>query len=202
MATRAARGAKAKPEAHFAQALKALSAFLARSGIRGAVIGGVAVIARGVPRFTADVDVAVIPPPGGAGEVIERLAAFGFVPRIEDAERFAEENLVVLARHEASGVDVDASLAHLDFEQSAIRGAEHVSFGGARLPIPSVTDLVIYKMVAARPKDLGDVEALLVGGASVDVERVSNALRKFDGLLDLNRATEWKALLERVTPRR
>jgi hypothetical protein len=57
VATSAARGAKAKPGAHFAHALKALSAFLKRSDIRGVVIGGVAVIARGVPRFTADVDV-------------------------------------------------------------------------------------------------------------------------------------------------
>jgi hypothetical protein len=57
VATSAARGAKAKPGAHFAQAPKALSAFLERSGICGAVIGGVAVIARGVPRFAADVDV-------------------------------------------------------------------------------------------------------------------------------------------------
>lgn len=202
MATGAARGAKAKPGTHFTQALKALSAFLERSGIRGAVIGGVAVIARGVPRFTADVDVAVVPPPGGAGELIARLAEFGFVPRIDDAERFAEENLVVLARHEASGIDVDLSLAHLDFAQSAIRGAERVSFGGARIPIPAVTDLIIYKMVAARPKDLGDVEALLVGGAEVDVERVTDALREFDALLDLRRAAEWTALLARIAPRR
>lgn len=174
---------------------------LSRSGLKGAVIGGVAVIARGVPRFTADVDVAVIPPAGGAREVLDELAAFGFRPRIPDAERFAEENLVVLARHEATGVDVDVSLAHLEFEHEAIRLAERVSFAGATLPVPRPTELVIYKMVAARPKDLADVEALLLGGAHVDADRVRDALRDFDALLDLRRTEQWLELVKRLAPR-
>lgn len=195
-----ARAARAG-DTHFGQALKGLSAFLSRSGLKGVVIGGVAVIARGVPRFTADVDVALVPPPGGAREVLDRLAAFGFGPRIPDAEAFANENLVVLARHEATGVDVDVWLAHLAFEHDAIRHAERVSFGGAALPVPRPTDLVIYKMVAARPKDLGDVEALVLGGADVDVDRVRAALREFDALLDLRRAEQWDELVSRLAPR-
>jgi hypothetical protein len=166
--------------------------------VAGAVIGGVAIIARGVPRFTVDIDVAVVPPPGGVRELIERLASFGIEPRIDDAERFAEENLVVLARHRRTEVDIDVSLALLPFEAAAIEQAEEVRFGRATIPVPRVTALVIYKMVASRPKDLADVEALVVGGAAVDPDAVERTLREFDALLESDRADAWRRLWRRL----
>lgn len=183
----------------FSGALEGVAAFASQPGVQAAVIGGVAVIARGVPRFTADIDVAVVPPSGGVAELLRRLARAGIEPRIDDAERFAEENLVVLARHRASGVDIDVSLAQLEFEQHAIRAAESLPFGGVRIRVPHPTDLVVYKMVAARPKDLEDIEALVIGGADVDAARVEALLRDFDELLGSDRAGEWRALWGRLS---
>jgi hypothetical protein len=84
------------------------------------IIGGIAVIARGVPRLTRDVGATVA---GGAldlAELLRRLAAHELVPRIDDAVPFAEAYQVLLLRHEPSGVDVDLSIAWLPFELDAL----------------------------------------------------------------------------------
>jgi hypothetical protein len=65
--------------------------------------------------------------------------------------------------------------------------------------VPHPTDLVVYKMVAARPKDLEDIEALVIGGADVDAARVEALLRDFDELLGSDRAGEWRALWGRLS---
>lgn len=54
-------------------------------------------------------------------------------------------------------------------------------------------------MVAARPKDLADVEALIVGRADIDTAAVERNLKEFDALLDLGRADEWRRLFTRVS---
>ncbi len=60
------------------------------------VIGGIAVVARRVRRFTADIDAAVR---GDEVQVDGLLAAFDEETRIPDAAELARENLVLLVRH-------------------------------------------------------------------------------------------------------
>ena len=75
---------------------------------------------------------------------------------------FARERQILLLRHEPSGVDLDVSLAWLPFEVEAIRRSEPREFAGVTVPIPRADDLVIYKLVAGRPRDHEDVERLLL----------------------------------------
>jgi Nucleotidyltransferase of unknown function (DUF6036) len=70
-------------------------------------------------------------------------------------------------------VAVDVSLAWLPFEEEAIAAAVTCDFAGVRIRVPRPEDLVVYKMVAARPRDLDDVEnLLLVHGSTMDLRRV------------------------------
>lgn len=72
------------------------------------VIGGIAVIARGVPRVTRDIDIAF----SGADITLQALAAelsdAGIVARIDDALAFAAGSQVLLLRHAETGVDVES----------------------------------------------------------------------------------------------
>ncbi|MHB8874510.1 MAG: DUF6036 family nucleotidyltransferase [Myxococcaceae bacterium] len=95
-------------------------------------------------------------------------------------------------------MDVDLSLAQLDFERDALRHTVRRKFGTVRIPVPRPTDLIVYKMIAARPRDLQDVEELLARGLDVDEQRVEQRLQEFDSLLDLDRANEWRRLLQRL----
>ena len=80
------------------------------------VIGGIAVIARGVRRMTTDIDAAVRGDQVDVASVLRALATKRIAPRIDDAERFAAESLVLLLRHETTGIEFDVSMAWTDFE--------------------------------------------------------------------------------------
>ena len=181
----------------FEQALTDLTAFFEAVGAPAAIIGGIAVIAWGFGRSTLDVDAAIAVPPSRARALLKKIAAAGFLARIPDAGAFAEKNLVLLLRHRKSGIDVDLSLAQLDFEHEALTHAQSRQFGMVTIQVPRPTDLVVYKMIASRPRDLQDVEELLARGLAIDPNRVERLLREFDALLELDRAGEWLRLLDR-----
>lgn len=164
------------------------------------IIGGVAVIARGVPRFTVDIDATV----AGAGASIERIFQVfdrhEIVARIPSAITFARERHVLLLRHDPSGVPLDVSLAWLPFEEEAISHAEEVDFAGVPIRVARPDDLIIYKLVAARSRDLDDVEKLLLlYGPTLDVARIRRVVAQFaDALDDRGRVEALERLLRRA----
>jgi hypothetical protein len=149
------------------------------------IIGGIAVIARGVPRLTRDVDATVA---GGTIELpalLDALRAYEVVPRIPDVMAFAAANQVVLLTHRPSGVDVDVSIAWLPFELEALAAADHLVIAGAEVAVARAEDLIIYKAVAFRPQDQQDIERLLVlHRSSVDLARVRRVVGEFATALD------------------
>jgi hypothetical protein len=184
----------------FLDALRALCDGLRVLNVPWMIIGGVAVIAHGVPRFTADVDATVTAPQEPLERIFDVFAQNGIVPRIADALAFARDRQVVLLRHEPSGVDLDVSLAWLPFELDAIGRSEVIDYAGVSIRVPRPDDLVIYKLVAARPRDLDDVERLLLlHGPSLDVRRIVATVREFaDALEDSGRLDALERLLKKT----
>jgi hypothetical protein len=179
--------------------LRALALLLAAHPGRGAVIGGIGVIARGVRRLTRDVDVAIEGAAVDSAALVGELATLGIVPRIPDAVAFATESQVLLMRHERSGVDVDVSFAWLPFELEAIENAPTESIAGVCLPIARAEDLVIFKAVAWRPQDQQDVERLLaLHAGDVDLERVRHHVAMLGRALEIDRLSELEVLLQRA----
>lgn len=78
------------------RALEDLSPVLDQHRGRSVVIGGIAAIARGVPRVTRDVDVAFSGAEVTLSGLLTDLAAAGIVPRIDDAIGFAAQSQVLL----------------------------------------------------------------------------------------------------------
>lgn len=106
---------------------------------------------------------------------------------------------MLVLRHRATGVDIDVSLAQLEFELVALRSSVSRKFGRVSLQVPRVTDLLIYKLVAGRPKDYQDVEELLALGLDIDADRIAVTLAEFDAMLDTNRLGEWQLLWREFT---
>jgi hypothetical protein len=167
------------------------------------IIGGVAVIARGVPRTTRDIDATVEGPGLDLGELVAGLARHGIVPRIDDAVAFASRHQVLLMRHAQDGVDIDLSLAWLPFESEAIAAAETLEIEGARVRVARAEDLVVYKVAAWRPQDRQDVERLLrLHGRSMDLARVRRLAREISDVLEApERMAELERLLDRIERR-
>jgi hypothetical protein len=177
----------ASGEASLRDALEALRAALDAEGVPWMCIGGLAVIARGVRRTTLDVDATIR---GDAVEIeplVQRLGGQGILPRIPDAIDFARTSLVLLLRHESTGVDVDLSLAWLQFEHEALDARTLEAIGEVTIPVARAEDLVIYKVFAARPQDLRDAEALvLLHGPALDTARIRRVIRELSALAGLD----------------
>ena len=90
-------------------ALAAVEAALSDLGAPYMIIGGIAVIARGAPRFTDDIDATVWAAGLDLSRLLSAMAQQSVVPRIDDVEELARESQVVLLRHAPSETPVDLS---------------------------------------------------------------------------------------------
>lgn len=161
-------------------ALADVGAALSTFGAPHMLIGGLAVIARGIPRQTDDIDAAVWGPGLDVACLLDHLQAAGIEPRIDDALEFAQTSQVLLLRHTATGTPLEISLAWLEFEREALERADRLALAGTTLPVATAEDLVIYKAVAWRQRDRADIERLLrLHGDRVDPQRVLGVLRVF-----------------------
>jgi len=183
-------------------ALKALAGALDEVDVPAMIIGGIAVIARGVPRHTIDIDATVRAEGLDLDLLIGVLAAHGIVARIPDARAFALERQVLLVRHTASEVPLDISLAWLPFEIDALERSTPVDFGGVRLRVAEVADLLVYKAIAWRDRDRSDVEDLIAKHwARLDLDWVRGLVAQFANALDApERVGEFDAIVRRALP--
>lgn len=57
-----------------------------------------------------------------------------------------------------------------------------------------MTDLLIYKLIAGRERDLRDVDELLGLGHDVEVARIEAVLSEIDSVLETDRLGDWRRL--------
>ena len=148
-------------------------------GFTSCLIGGLVVARWGEPRLTRDVDATVLAEYGSEAGVLDALLA-RFSPRRPDARDFALAHRVLLLRA-SNGVDLDVSLAAFEFEREALERASAFEFEpGVRLRTCSAEDLIVYKAVAGRPRDIADIETVVARQVRrLDVDRVREWLRLF-----------------------
>ncbi len=151
---------------------------LSAAGIRSCIIGGLAVQRWGEPRATQDVDFSVLAPIGEEQRPLDLLLA-AFAPRRPEARAFAIANRVLLIQS-TNGVAADIGLAGSPFEVEILERSSAWNIGaGASIVTCSAEDLVIYKLVAGRARDVADIEGIVRRQASgLDVERI----RRYGGL--------------------
>jgi hypothetical protein len=182
-------------------ALQALVAALEDLHAPAMIIGGIGVIARGVPRTTLDIDATVWGEGLDIQQTVGVFARHGIAPRVDDAVAFAREHQVLLLRHEASGTPIDLTIAWLPFEQQALARATRVDLGSVSAPVALPEDLIVYKAVAWRDRDRTDIERLVrLHHREIDVQRVRGLVAQFAAALDApERIAEFEATLARAT---
>jgi len=148
-------------------------AALEAAGVHYLVVGGVAVVLHGHPRFTADLDLVLALDPANIARAIGALEALGYRPRApvrfadfasaESRARWIEEKgMVVLSLWSpdlpATELDLFAS-EPFPFEAAYAR-ALRADLGSVIATVAGLEDLIALKRSAGRPQDLEDVRAL------------------------------------------
>jgi hypothetical protein len=164
------------------------------------LLGGWAVAAQGYVRATSDINMTLPLAPDKTGLLLERLVSSGIISRIQASEAFARRARVLLLVHEPSGIEIDISLAVIPFELEAIEQAEWATVEGHQIRIPRLEDLLVFKLVAGRPRDLDDVENLLLRNPRpLDLDQVDRILAEFCEVLeDSSRLTAWRAIKDKL----
>ena len=152
---------------------------------KGVIFGGVAASLLGKPRLTADVDAVIILSIEDLPQLIEIAQQFGLFSRIKDAEEFARRHHVLLLRHQESGINVDISLGMLPFELEAVERGISYPVGEFVIRLTTPEDLIIFKAVAHRPKDLIDIQAIIESHPNLDKKRIQNWVREFARVLEM-----------------
>jgi hypothetical protein len=141
--------------------------------VRYIVVGGVAVVLHGVPRFTADLDLLLALDAANVRAALAALARLGYRPRapvaaegLADAavrkQWIEDKGLTVFALwspdHPATEVDIFVE-EPIPFDDAFAR-ASSADLGSATVRVVSVPDLIELKRRAGRPRDLEDIAAL------------------------------------------
>ena len=149
------------------------------------IIGGIAIIGRGVARDTSDIDAAVWGQSIEPKTLLDVLARHEIVAREEDPTGFARQFHILLMKHQPTGVTLDIAFSWLPFEREAMERAEEVEFHGVTARMATAEDLIVYKATAWRDRDRADIERLLtLHGRSINAARVLELVRQIGEALD------------------
>jgi hypothetical protein len=166
-------------------ALRRIASDLAWRGREWALVGGFAVSARAEPRFTRDIDAAVMADDDADSEALVRsLIGDGYM-LLASVEQLETERLATVRLGSPLGagdVVVDLLFASSGIEPEVVRGAEMTEVvPGLMLPIATTGHLIALKLLArddeTRPQDLADLRALRTVATPSDLATTREALR-------------------------
>lgn len=154
-----------------------------------AIVGAVARNAWAPPRATTDIDLAVSAAPPLLVTLEQTLGSLGYrcVRRQQADPADPLPDILVFRSQVAEPRQVDLLVAKTAFEVEVLRRAVTVQMGGTALPVATPEDLVIYKLIANRPRDRDDIRAVARtqqrAGRSIDWGHVDRWV-KYWGLAD------------------
>ncbi len=145
-----------------------------QAGVRYLIVGGLAVVAHGYVRFTADFDVILDFNRDNLQRAADVLEKSGYLPRIpaqlvdlseEETRRdwFERRNMLVFSfwtdQHAMTIIDI--FIEHpLNFEEMMSRAVASELPSGEKAIYASLQDLLLMKRSAGRPQDLADIAEL------------------------------------------
>ena len=129
-----------------------------------AVMGGIAVRIHGIPRPTYDVDLAITAKADRLERLFDEAERVGYtIPatyRGGWVDRVADMPLVKLRTYveEGKGIDVDLFITESAFQESLMARRMKCDILDRHIDVVSPEDLVLLKLLAGRPRDLGDIQ--------------------------------------------
>ncbi len=175
--------------------LKITAATLAHYNCQWAICGGIAAcVYRTTPRYTADIDIAIIDSDTHKAKDVAGIVAkelklspiAGFVT--DQFGKLLNGQALVMGRHDVKGgyVGIDFLLPLIPWVTSAVKNAQNnlIDYGFAKLPTLTPEDLIIAKLFALqgtpeRKFDLDDIEDTLRSSIKLDLDYLNKTLTSY-----------------------
>jgi hypothetical protein len=146
------------PPARFADLFREFYGLLESLEVEYFAYGGVVVAVWGAPRETVDVDAVVCADDDAAENLVPALTKAGFTCPEETRRTFLIDGWL---RAAFRGRHADVALGRTPFDASAHERRRRVTLFETEIWVASAEDLILYKLIAHRYKDLGDAETVL-----------------------------------------
>ncbi len=164
----------------FQKILKRIARGLNQASIPYMVIGGQAVLIYGEPRLTRDIDVTLGIGVSELARFKKVLPAMDLKVLVKKVEEFVARTMVLPTKDRESDIRVDFIFSFSPYERQAIERARSVKIGGTQVKFASLEDVVIHKVISGRPRDLEDIQSILVKNPKYDSDYISRWLNEFD----------------------
>jgi len=166
------------------ESVASLQHILEAAGLESMVIGGLAVSVWGEPRVTRDADVKVLLQRESAQQLLDAISK-DYTPLHPDPLNSLRQQAILFVR-DAAGTRLDLLLGETAFDEMAIGRARLVKApGDVSVRVCSPEDLLIYKLIATRPRDHEDARGIVRRqGDRLDDAYVVEWLRQFEEALD------------------
>lgn len=146
---------------------------------RWALVGGLAVSARTIPRFTKDLDFAVaVADDGEAEETVHRLRSYGYYPAEILEQDYVERLSGVRLACTGSDIVMDLLFASSGIEGEVVASADQLEvLPHLTAPVASTADLIALKVLAGRNQDLTDLSYLISAASPTDLDTARDAVK-------------------------
>jgi len=156
-----------------------LDDFFKQNNYEYLLMGGVAVILYGLHRVTQDVDITFLVEVDAMKDIAETILK-SFSPRKEQPVDFFKRYFVLPVTDPNTNIAVDISAGVGGFDRRAVTRAVAKIIAGRAIPCCTIEDLILYKLVANRRRDLDDVDFLIkTYREQLDVSYLTNTAKGF-----------------------
>ena len=144
------------------------------------VIGGHAVLIYGEPRLTQDIDITLGVDASKLDLIKDLAAAIGLEILVKDPNTFVKDTMVLPLKDKKSGIRIDLIFSNSAYEKEALKNVKRISIGGLKVSYASLEDLVIHKLIAGRPRDMEDIQGILLKNPHYDAIYIKRWIKEFD----------------------
>lgn len=147
--------------------------------VRWALIGGLAVSIRSVPRFTKDLDFAIaVANDSEAEDVVHQLRGRGYQPVEVLEQEYVERLSGVRLERSSSDVIVDLLFASSGIENEVVTSSTRLEvLPQLSVPVATTGHLIALKTLAGRNQDLTDLGSLIPAASTEDLDVAREAVQ-------------------------
>jgi len=150
------------------------------------IIGGQAVLIYGEPRLTKDIDITIGANIDKYWDILNIVQNLNLKILPKEPYKFVKDTMVLPLLDEKTGFRIDLIFSSTEYEKEALKRVNKIKIGDTYVNYVSVEDLIIYKIISGRERDLEDLKTILIKNKKIDEKYTLKWLKEFEKVLNKN----------------